>query len=346
MLNGRAVWRQSRAVVGKIAALVLTLLGLLILTFSIGRILPVDPVSAIVGEQADHDTYVRAAHELGLDRPLYVRMCRFSRKMLEGDFGYSVNTGHRVSDDLRRVVPATGELAFIGGFTGVAAGLLLGILGAVYHGRALDHLGRAVALIGSSTPSYWIGLIGLRIFYSRLGWVGGPERISIANIDAAPTITGSILVDALLVHNHALFVDAVRHIILPAAVLALGVAAHLSRMTRAFMLEQLQSSHVLAARAKGLSRRQVIWNHAFRNTRMQLITIVALTAAHLLEGSVLVESVFAWPGLGQYFTQALLIGDMNAVVACTLLTGTIFITANSLVEHLHHRLDPRTAGPK
>jgi peptide/nickel transport system permease protein len=153
-------------------------------------------------------------------------------------------------------------------------------------------------------------------------------------------------VDALLVHNRALFADAVHHIVLPAGVLALGVSAYLSRMTRAFMLEQLQSSHVLAARAKGLSKRQVLWNHAFRNTRMQLITIVALTAAHLLEGSVLVESVFAWPGFGQYFTQALLIGDMNAVVACTLLTGAIFVTANLAVEHLHHRLDPRTVEAK
>lgn len=345
MLNQSAVLQQSRAVIGKIAALGLTLSGLLLLTFLIGRVLPVDPASAIVGEQADRDTYLRVAHELGLDQPIYVRVYSFSRKMLVGDFGYSANTGHRVSDDLRRVLPATIELAFVGGITGIAAGLLLGVLGAVYHERALDHLGRGIALVGSSMPSYWVGLIGLRVFYSHLGWVGGPERISITNIDAAPTMTGSILVDALLAHNHDLFIDAVRHIVLPAAILALGVSAHLSRMTRAFMLEQLQSPHVLAARAKGLSNRKVLWNHAFRNTRMQLITIIALTVAQLLEGSVLLESVFAWPGLGQYFTQALLIGDMNAIVACTLLTGTIFIIVNSTVEHLHSQLDPRTASP-
>ncbi len=326
----------------QVGSVLTTLLGLLALTFFMGRMLPNDPVLAIVGDQADQATYNMVYHQLGLDRPLYEQFFLYIRSMATGDFGNALFTGHRVADDLMRVFPATIELASVAIVIGVGIGVPLGILAAVYRGSLLDHVARVVGLLGYSSPTFWLGLMGLIVFYATLGWVGGPGRLDVAFIDSIEPHTGLLLVDALIEGDMDVFWNAVNHIILPASILGYGSMAYISRMTRSFMLEQLAQEYIVAARVKGMSRWAVIRRHAFRNILVQLVTVIALAYAFLLEGAVLTETVFAWPGFGRYLTAGLLAGDMNAVLACVLIVGILFIGLNLVTDLLYRVLDPRT----
>jgi peptide/nickel transport system permease protein len=326
----------------QLGSVLTTLVGLLALTFFMGRMLPTDPVISIVGEQADQSTYNMVYHQLGLDKPLYVQFCLYVRDMLAGDFGNALFTGHRVADDLLRAFPATIELASFAIAIGVGIGVPLGILAAVYRGSAIDHLARVVGLLGYSSPTFWLGLMGLIVFYAKLGLVGGPGRLDVAFIDSIEPHTGLLLVDAVWDGDLDVFWNAVSHIVLPGSILGYGSMAYISRMTRSFMLEQLAQEYIVAARVKGMSRWAVIRRHAFRNILVQLITVVALAYAFLLEGAVLTETVFAWPGFGRYLTAGLLAGDMNAVLACVLIVGVIFIGLNLITDRLYRILDPRT----
>ena len=331
-----------RAAARQAGTVAVTLLGLLALTFFIGRMLPVDPVVAIVGEQADKATYDDVYSQIGLDRPLYTQFAFFIRDMLRGEFGHALFTGNTVAGDLKRVFPATLELATFAVIIGVGIGVPLGILAAVYRGSALDHIARFVGLLGYSSPTFWLGLMGLILLYAGLGWVGGPGRLDVTYLDMVDERTGMLLVDALLAGESDVFWNAFSHIVLPGSILGYASMAYISRMTRSFMLEQLGQEYVIAARVKGLSRWRVIWRHAFRNILVQLITVIALAYAFLLEGAVLTETVFAWPGFGRYLTSGLLAGDMNAVLACVLIIGVIFVALNLLSDLLYRLLDPRT----
>ena len=319
-----------------------TLFGLLALTFFMGRMLPTDPVLAIIGEQADQAAYDMVHRQLGLDRPLVVQFALYVRDMLTGDFGNALFTGHRVADDLWRAFPATIELATLAIIIGVGLGVPLGVLAAVYRGTLFDHAARLLSLIGYSSPTFWLGLMGLILLYANLGVVGGPGRLDVGFIDSVPARTGLLLVDALWEGDMDVFWNAVSHIVLPASILGFASMAYISRMTRSFMLEQLSQEYIVAARVKGMSRWAVIRRHAFRNILVQLVTVVALAYAFLLEGAVLTETVFAWPGFGRYLTAGLLAGDMNAVLACVLIVGVIFVGLNLLTDRLYRILDPRT----
>ncbi len=331
-----------KAVAQQASSVFTTLFGLLALTFFMGRMLPNDPVLAIVGNQADQSTYDMVHRQLGLDKPLYTQFYLYMRSMLSGDFGNALFTGHRVADDLMKVFPATVELATFAIIIGVGVGVPLGVLAAVYRGGFIDHVARVVGLLGYSSPAFWLGLMGLILFYSTLGWVGGPGRLDVSFIDSIDTRTGFMTIDALWAGDMDVFWNAVSHIVLPGSILGYGSMAYISRMTRSFMLEQLAQEYVVAARVKGLSRWAVIRRHAFRNILVQLITVIALAYAFLLEGAVLTETVFAWPGFGRYLVTGLLAGDMNAVLACVLIVGVIFIGLNLTTDLLYRLLDPRT----
>ena len=201
-----------------------------------------------------------------------------------------------------------------------------------------------LGLLGHSTPVFWFGMMGLLVFYAWLGWAGGIGRIGLAFEGTVPTVTGLLLVDAALAGDAAAWRSTLRHLLLPAAVLGLHSMAYLSRMTRSFMLVQLSQEYITAARVKGLSERQVVWGHAFRNIRVQLLTIVALAYGGLLEGAVLTETVFGWPGFGSYLTSSLLLGDMNAVMGSVLVIGVLFVSLNLLADALYRVFDPRAAA--
>ena len=336
---------MARGILGaarQAGSVLVTLAGLLALTFFMGRMLPTDPVLAIIGQQADQAAYDMVHHQLGLDRPLPVQFALYVRAMLTGDFGDALFTGHRVAADLSRAFPATIELASLAILIGVGLGVPLGVLAAVYRGTLFDHATRVIGLVGYSSPTFWLGLMGLILFYSTLGWVGGPGRLDVGFIDSIEPHTGLLLVDALWDGDPDVFWNAVSHIVLPASILGYASMAYISRMTRSFMLEQLAQEYIVAARIKGMSSWAVIRRHAFRNILVQLVTVVALAYAFLLEGAVLTETVFAWPGFGRYLTAGLLAGDMNAVLACVLIVGVIFIGLNLLTDRLYRVLDPRT----
>ncbi|MBY6153886.1 ABC transporter permease [Vannielia litorea] len=318
-----------------------TLLGLLFVTFMIGRVMPIDPVLAVIGERATQAQYDAAYLELGLDKSLLEQFFIYVRDVLSGDFGKSIRTGQQVTTDIARVFPATLELATLGTIIGIVLGVPLGVMAAVYRGSWIDQTARFVGLIGYSMPIFWLGLVGLLIFYGILDWVEGPGRLGVFYQGLVPERTGLLLVDSAIAGDWTVFKNAFGHIILPAALLGYYSLAYISRMTRSFMLEQLNSEYVTTARVKGLSERKVIWRHAFRNIRIQLITVIALAYANLLEGSVLTEIIFAWPGLGSYITTSLLANDMNSVLGGTVVIGTIFVGLNIFSDLLYRFFDPR-----
>lgn len=324
-----------------IASLAVTFLGLLFITFIIGRMIPIDPVLAIVGERASQSTYDQVYREMGLDRPLYEQFAIYVWQVLQGDLGTSLLTARPVADDILRVFPATLELATVATIIGVVFGIPMGVIAAVNQGRWQDQVVRVVGLFGYSMPVFWLGLMGLLIFYGVLDWVSGPGRLDIFYEDIVPPVTGVILIDSLLAGDFEVFKNALSHLVLPASVLGYFSLAYISRMTRSFMLEQLSQEYIVTARVKGVSEARVVWRHALGNIMVPLITVIALSYANLLEGSVLTETVFAWPGLGQYITNALLSADMNAVLGGTIVVGMLFIGLNLLSDFLYRVVDPR-----
>jgi len=322
--------------------IVLTYLGLLAVTFFIGRVIPVDPALAIVGDRAPEHVLQRVREELGLNLPLPQQFVRYVGRALHGDFGRSVLTSNPVWDDITKTFPATLELATCGILIGAGLGVPLGVWAAVRRGGAADHTVRVMALVGYSVPIFWLGLMALVLFYAKLGWVAGPGRIDVAYEYTIERRSGLLLLDAALAGEWEGFRNALSHLVLPASLLGYFSLAYISRMTRSFMLNELAQEYIVAARAKGLSETRIIWRHALRNALVPLITVVALSFAGLLEGSVLTETVFAWPGLGLYITNSLQNADMNAVLGGTIVVGTVFIGLNLLSDLLYRVLDPRT----
>ncbi|MDQ7988935.1 MAG: ABC transporter permease [Candidatus Dactylopiibacterium sp.] len=334
--------RRAAGLGRRLAIVAVTLLGLLTLTFFIGRVMPLDPVLSIVGSDADQSTYDQVFKQLGLDRPLYVQFAYYLRDLAHGDLGRALLTGNAVTADIARVFPATIELATLAILFGTCAGVPLGVFAATHKGRLGDQVVRVISLCGYSVPVFWFGMMGLIIFYAWLGWAGGAGRIDLAYDGLVQGRTGMLLIDSALAGEWEVFQNAIKYITLPACILGLHSMAYIARMTRAFMLAQLSQEYIITARVKGLSEREVIWRHAFRNILVQLLTIVALAYGGLLEGAVLIETVFAWPGFGSYLTSSLLLGDMNAVMGCVLLIGIIFVTLNLVADALYQVFDPRT----
>lgn len=319
----------------------LTFIGLTAITFIIGRVMPADPVLAIVGDRASQETYDLIYHQLGLDKPLIQQYFLYLGQVLQGDLGKSLMTSRDVLDDLIRFFPATLELATIATIIGLFLGIPMGVLAAVNQGRWIDHVVRIVGLFGYSVPIFWLGLMALLVFYARLDWLPGPGRIEVFYDGIVEHRTGIILIDSAMQGEWDIFRNAAAHLVLPSAVLATYALAYIARMTRSFMLDQLNQEFVLTARVKGLSELSVIWRHAFKNVLVQLITIIGLTYASLLEGSVLTETIFAWPGIGQYITQSLFNADMNAVIGGTVVVGIGFVGINMLSDMLYRFVDPR-----
>ncbi|MFZ9009856.1 MAG: ABC transporter permease [bacterium] len=330
-----------RGTLGLFFSVLLTLLGLLLVTFLIGRVVPVDPVLAMVGDRASASVYEKARIELGLDRPLLEQFWIYLQKVLTGDFGTSVLTANKVIDDISRVFPATFELATFGILIGTLVGIPLGVMAAVRRGSLSDQFVRIFGLVGYSAPIFWLGLLSLLIFYAKLDWTAGPGRLDISYDYIVSPETGLLLLDSALQGEWEVFRNTFSHIILPASLLGYYSMAYISRMTRSLMLNELNQEYIVTARVKGLSESRIIWGHALRNAAVPLVTVIALSYANLLEGSVLTETVFAWPGLGQYLTNSLQNADMNAVLGSTIVVGVVFVGLNLFSDLLYRLLDPR-----
>lgn len=322
--------------------LLVSLFILLLVTFFIGRVLPTDPVGAIVGELADPAAFEAMRQRLGLDLPLYQQFWIYVTSLLRGDMGTAILTGNPVTQDLASAFPATLELATLAVIISTLVGVPLGMAAALYRDSLIDQIARVVSLVGHSIPVFWFGIVGLVIFYAGLAWVGGPGRVDIYLEGLVEPRTGLLLIDSLLAGDMEVFWNAISHIILPACILAYSAMAYITRMTRSFTLEQLNQDYVTAARAKGVSSASIVVGHILPNIAVQLVTILAISYGGLLEGAVVTEIVFSWPGIGQYMTNALMIGDMNAVLASTLIIGLIFMLLNFVADLAYVFLDPRT----
>jgi len=337
--------RLLRGAANVAVSVALTFLGLTCVTFLIGRVIPIDPVLAIVGDKASREVYEQVRAQIGLDQPLAVQYWRYLKQVVSGDFGTSVLTARPVLEDLVRVFPATLELSVLALIIGVVGGIPMGVYAATHRGRWQDQLIRFASLLGYSMPVFWLGLVGLLLFYAKLGWVEGPGRLDVAYEDFVPPVTGLITVDSLLAGEYDAFWNALGHLVLPAAILGYLSLAYVARMTRSFMLSQLKQEYILATLAKGLSPRRVVWVHALGNVWVQLVTVIALTFGHLLEGAVLTETVFAWPGLGLYMKSSLFNADLNAVLGGTVLIGVVYIGLNMLSDVIYPLVDPRARTP-
>jgi peptide/nickel transport system permease protein len=324
-----------------LAMLALTFLGLLAVTFVIGRVVPIDPVLAVVGDRAPPDVYAAARAAMGLDEPLWRQFVIYVSDVFHADLGTSTLTSRPVAEDIAAFFPATLELATLAIAIGIGLGLPAGIVSAVWAHRWPDHFVRLLGLVGYSAPVFWLGLMGLLLFYAELGWVAGPGRLDIYYEGLVPTVTGLILIDAALAGEWEVFRNAFQHVILPAAILGWYSMAYLSRMTRSFVMAELKQEYVTTARVKGVPERRIILRHVLGNAAIPLVTVIALSYGSLLEGAVLTETVFAWPGLGRYITDSLFNADMDAVLGGTIVVGTVFIALNLLSDLLYRVLDPR-----
>ncbi len=333
--------RKLQKLTGVLGSVIITLFGLMVITFMIGRVMPVDPVIAAVGDNAPEAVIQRVRAEMGLDQPMIVQFFNYISQVLHGDLGNSILTRNPVTTDIVRYFPATLELATYALLISAAIGIPLGVWAAVRQGSWLDQTIRVICLAGHSVPVFVLALISLLLFYATLDVAPGPGRQDIIYEGMITHVTGIMTIDTLLDGDWDAFVDAVKHLVQPVLILAYFSMAYITRMTRAFMLDALKGEYVITARAKGLSLKAVIWKHAFPTVAVQLVTVLALTYAGLLEGAVVTETVFSWPGLGQYLTVSLMNADMNPVVGATLLIGVIYVGLNLLADILYKVLDPR-----
>jgi peptide/nickel transport system permease protein len=328
---------------GSFASIPLTLFGLTLVTFLIGRVMPIDPVIAITGDHAPPEVIAAVREQLGLDKPLFVQFWIYLLNLLHGDLGRSVMTSRPVTADIAQFFPATLELATTAMIIGIVVGIPLGVVAAERQGSRFDHVVRVVSLAGQSVPVFVLGLVCLLVFYVKLGIAPGTGQLDVAYEGLVPRVTGMLVLDSAFAGDWDSLWDALAHLAQPALVLAYFSMAYITRMTRAFMIEALAGEYIITARAKGLSASRILWRHAFGNIAVRLVTVLALAYAGLLEGAVITETVFSWPGLGLYLTVSLLNADMNAVLGATLVVGLVYLVLNLLADVLYQLLDPRVA---
>jgi peptide/nickel transport system permease protein len=324
----------------RLVLLVPTLFGLSLLTFTISHVVPADPAKLAAGPRATNDMVETIRHNFGLDRPLPEQYVTYLGDLVRGDFGDSILTRRSVGEDLRDRFPATFELVFGAMLLAVAVGVPLGIIAAVNQNRWPDQLSRLFAIGSVSIPQFWFGLVLQLFLASRLGWLPLSRRLPTL-VQPPDRITGLLSVDSLLAGQGDTFWLALKHLALPVFVLSLGSMAIITRTLRGDLLEVFNQDFIRTARAKGLSERGVLLRHTLRNAFIPSLTMIGLSFGWTLGGTVLVEAIFDWPGIGKYAVDAAGHLDFNPIMGVTLLVGVVFILINLVVDLLYGLLDPR-----
>jgi ABC-type dipeptide/oligopeptide/nickel transport system permease component len=328
-------------IVKRLATVIPTLIGVIIVTFLLTRVLPGDPAVYFAGPAATPQSIAEIRKSLGLDRPLPDQFLRYVNELAHGNFGNSLSTGRPVAAEISSRLPASAELTLMGLFLAIAIAVPLGIFAAVKQGSWIDHLCRVIATAGVSLPVFFTGLLLVYVFYFRLGWSPAPLGRLDAFATSPPDITGFYLIDSLITGNFETFRAALAQLILPAVTLAVFSLAPITRMTRASMLAVLASEFIRTARASGLSRRTVILTYAFRNAMLPVVTTLGMVFSFLLGANVLVEKVFAWPGIGSYAVEALLQSDFAPVQGFVLTMAVLYVALNLIIDMLYGVIDPR-----
>ncbi|BBQ84176.1 MULTISPECIES: ABC transporter permease [Enterobacteriaceae] len=333
--------RLLSALLQGLLTLALTLLGLLLVTFALSALSPVDRVLQIVGDHASQSTYDQVRHQLGLDRSLPVQFWHYLVNLTHGDLGTASATGQPVLHDLLAAFPATLELATLALIIGAIFGVIAGVLCARYAGSPWDFAVRTLTLLGNSVPIFWLGLLMLALFYAKLQWSPGPGRLDDIYQFTIEPKTGFALIDTWLSGDKEAFRNAFSHLVLPVLLLAYYSMASITRLTRSACLSEMNKEYILLARAKGAGEMSILLRHVLPNIRGTLLTVIALAYTAMLEGAVLTETVFSWPGIGRYLTTALFAGDTSAIMGGTLLIGVCFVLINNLTDVLVRLTDPR-----
>ena len=329
-------------VLRRLPLLVVLLAAISAAVFGLTQYLPGDPAFiAAGGGDATPEMIEHARTRLGLDRPTWVRYLLYMRNALTGDFGRSLVNRKPVIQDLRAYWPASAELALAAITISAVVGIPLGVLSAVRAGRWLDRLITPGSVFLGSMPIFWLGLMAVLIFYRMLDLLPAGGRLTVG-LTPPPPVTGLLLIDSLVARDPVGFGDALRHLILPAAILSVISLAMITRVTRAAMLDILHEDYLRTARAKGLSESCVVIKHAFRNASVPVVTVLGIQLGQLIGGVVVTETIFSWPGLGLYAVTAVENQDYPAIMAFTLVTTVAYVAINLVVDLVYPLLDPRT----
>jgi peptide/nickel transport system permease protein len=333
--------RLLRFTIRRLLLIVPVLIGSMLIAFLLTRIVPGSPIERVAGPYASVERKQEMKREAGLLDPWYVQFYHYTKQLLHGDMGVSYLTAQTVSKDLSDRFPASLELVLFGMALAIILAIPLGILSAVKRGTALDHVSRVIAVLGVSAPIFWIALVLLSIFYTKLSWLPGPEGRLPISMDDPKHVTGLFTVDSLLMGDWTLFKASVEHLILPVLTIALVAMAPIARMTRAMMIDALDSDYVRTSRSMGLPNRVIIFQHAFKNAIIPVLTLIAGVFGYALGGEVLVELIFSWPGLGLYSYNAIVGSDFPAIQGFIILVTVIYVLIYLVVDILTATLDPR-----
>jgi peptide/nickel transport system permease protein len=321
------------------------LLGMTVISFAVGRAIPTDPVVAAIGDQAAMHPAIVSAYRArwGLDEPLPLQYLVYLRNLLHGDLGVSIYTHRPVLEDIRDYLPATIELATAAIIISVSISIPLGIIAATMQGGLIDFAVRMVSLIGVAMPIFFLALLSIDIFYVKLGIAPEPSRLSFL-LSPPPRVTGLVIVDSVIAGDFSTFLDAIAHILLPASVLATWSIGLLVRITRTSMLSVMHQDFLRTARAKGARGFYVIRHHAFKNALIPVVTVVGLSYGDLLSGSILIETIFSWAGIGRYAYTAATHADFPAIIGVALVIAFAYTIVNLTVDIIHALLDPRVGS--
>ena len=333
--------RLARYIIRRLLFLVPVLLGALFLTFLLTRMVPGNPIERVAGPYASNEAVEELKREAGLLDPWYTQFVNYLGDLLQGDMGVSYQTNQPVTQDLRDRFPASFELVIYGMTLAVVLALPLGIVSAMKQGTWVDHLTRVIAVLGVSMPIFWIALILISTFYTRLGWLPGPQGRLPISMTAPPRVTGLYTIDSLLHGDLDTFWAASKQLVLPVLTIGLISMAPIARMTRATMIDALNSDYVRTAKSLGLPTRVIVTRNALKNAIIPVLTLIAAVFGYAIGGEVLVEYIFTWPGLGKYSFDAIMGSDFPAVQGFIILAVAMYVLAYLIVDILIAILDPR-----
>jgi peptide/nickel transport system permease protein len=332
---------RARAIGMRLAQTVPVIVGVIVISFILTRALPGDPAVYFAGAMADAESIQQVREALGLDKPLVTQFFLYVSDLAQGDLGRSISTGQPVLTDLASRLPASLELTLSALMLSCLVAIPLGVLAAVRQGSWVDHLCRVLVTAGVSLPTFFTGILLVYIFYYLLGWAPSPlGRLDFIYFEP-PRVTGFYLIDSLLAGDLETFAATVRQLALPTITLALFTLAPIARMTRAAMLQALSSDYIRTARAAGLSRSKILFGYGLRNALLPVVTTLGMVFSFVLGANVLVEKVFAWPGIGSYAVEALVASDYAAVQGFVLAMALLFVTLNLIIDLSYALIDPR-----
>jgi peptide/nickel transport system permease protein len=329
-----------KILVKRLISLLIVIIGVITVLFIVNELIPGNPLQALAGEQIRPEQVTVLTTYYGLDKPLYIRYLVYMGNLLRGQMGFSIMTQRPVLEDLRDYFPATLELTLVSMIAMIIFAIPLGVISAVYKGKILDQISRILTFIGVGLPVFWFGLMLQILLYGHLSWLPAGGRLA-SNLTPPSGPTGMYLIDALIEGNLTVFKSAAVHLILPVSTLVLGRIAVISRMTRSSLLEVLGENYVRTARSKGLSEVTVIVRHALRNAFIPILTMIGLQFGWLLQGTLVVETIFSYPGIGYYAIRAILQKDLPAILGVTVVITMMFVLVNFIVDLLYTVVDPR-----